>query len=142
MTRVHFENRSGIGLLTLDSPETPNSLSSDFLGEIRQAVESLPALDVLIITGVGKSFVAGANIKEMEALNPQEAKEFSRRGHEVFTAIENLPCPVIAMVNGFALGGGCELMLACDLRVASSRAKFGQPEVGLGIIPGFGEPNA
>ncbi|KAF5059246.1 Crotonyl-CoA hydratase [anaerobic digester metagenome] len=138
MTRVHFENRSGIGLLTLDSPETLNSLSSDFLGEIRQAVESLPALDVLIITGVGKSFVAGANIKEMEALNPGEAKEFSRRGHEVFTAIENLPCPVIAMVNGFALGGGCELMLACDLRVASSRAKFGQPEVGLGIIPGFG----
>lgn len=138
MTKVRFENREGIGLLTLNSPETLNALSSDFLDEIRQMVDSLPALDVLIITGVGKGFVAGANIREMQALNPKEAQVFARRGHEVFSAIENLPCPVIAMVNGFALGGGCELMLACDLRVASARAKFGQPEVGLGIIPGFG----
>lgn len=138
MAKVNFEDRAGIGLLTLNSPETLNALSSDFLEEIRQAVAELPDLDVLIITGVGKGFVAGANIKEMEGLNAKEADVFARRGHDVFKTIENLPYPVIAMVNGFALGGGCELMLSCDLRVASAKAKFGQPEVGLGILPGFG----
>lgn len=138
MARVNFENREGIGLLTLNSPETLNALSSDFLGEIRQALEGLPELDGLIITGQGKSFIAGANLKEMQALDPEAALLFSQRGHAVFALLENLPCPVIAMVNGFALGGGCEFMLTCDLRIASVRAKFGQPEVGLGIIPGFG----
>lgn len=138
MSRVLFENRQGIGLLTLNHPEVLNALSSELLEEIRHTVVNLPELDVLIITGTGKSFVAGASIREMTGLKPAEAAAFSLQGHEIFTMIENLPCPVIAMVNGFALGGGLELMLACDLKVASTRAKFGQPEVGLGIIPGYG----
>lgn len=137
-SQVTFENREGIGLLTLNSPETLNSLTSELLEELKGAVAALPSLDVLILTGSGKAFVAGASIKEMRGLSPEEARAFSRRGHELFAAIEALPYPVIAMINGIALGGGCELLLACDLRVASSRAKFGQPEVGLGIIPGFG----
>lgn len=93
---------------------------------------------VLIITGDGeKSFVAGADISEMANLNEQEGYEFGKLGAKVFRAIELLPIPVIAAVNGFALGGGCELAMACDIRIASAKAKFGQPEVGLGIIPGF-----
>lgn len=127
-----------MGLLTLNSPESLNALSSDFLDEILAAIKDLPALKVLIITGVGKGFVAGANIKEMSELTPDEAVLFSQKGQAVFQAIEDLPYPVIAAVNGFALGGGCELALACDFIIASEKAKFGQPEVGLGIIPGFG----
>jgi enoyl-CoA hydratase len=96
------------------------------------------ATRVLIITGDGeKSFVAGADISEMAHLNEEQGREFGRMGAQVFRKIELLPIPVIAVVNGFALGGGCELAMACDIRIASNKAKFGQPEVGLGIIPGF-----
>ena len=104
MAKVTFENRAGIGLLTLNSPETLNALSSDFLEEIRQAVAELPELDVLIITGVGKGFVAGANIKEMEGLNAKQADVFARRGHDVFKTIENLPYPEPIIPNFTCLG--------------------------------------
>ncbi|MDD7488632.1 MAG: enoyl-CoA hydratase-related protein, partial [Clostridiales bacterium] len=92
----------------------------------------------LILTGSGKAFVAGADIGEMKDLSKQEGYEFGMRGHRSFTAVENLEIPVIAAVNGYALGGGCELALCADIRIASERAKFAQPEVGLGITPGFG----
>ena len=93
---------------------------------------------MIILIGEGKAFVAGADIEQMSSINPNRAREFANHGMELMTYIENLEKPVIAAVNGFALGGGCELALACDLRIASSKAKFGQPEVGLGITPGFG----
>jgi enoyl-CoA hydratase len=91
----------------------------------------------LVITGEGKAFVAGADIAEMINMNSSEAEQFSRTGQDLFSSLENLEIPVIAAVNGFALGGGCELAMACDIRIASEYAKFGQPEVGLGLIPGF-----
>ncbi len=93
---------------------------------------------ILIITGNGKAFAAGANIVEMKDMTPQEARNFSRYGQIIFRKIEMLEKPVIAAVNGFALGGGCELAMSCDIRIASDRAKFGQPEINLGVIPGFG----
>ena len=93
---------------------------------------------VLILTGAGRSFVAGADIAQMKDLSPMEAKKFGLYGNGVFLKLENFPKPVIAAVNGFALGGGCELAMSCDIRLASEKAKFGQPEVGLGITPGFG----
>ena len=103
-------------------------------GEIRGRA----ATRAVILTGEGKAFVAGADIAGMRDMNPIAARSFSSFGHQVFTSLEKLPCPVIAAVNGFALGGGCELALACDFIYASERAKFGQPEVGLGVTPGFG----
>lgn len=130
----------GIVTLSLNQPETLNALSSFVLDELNRAVAEVEAdasVRVLIITGVGRAFVAGADIKEMSEMTPAQAKAYGRFGAEVFRRIESLPFPVIASVNGFALGGGCELAMACDLRIASSKAKFGQPEVGLGIPPGF-----
>ncbi|WP_373811345.1 enoyl-CoA hydratase-related protein [Porphyromonas macacae] len=130
----------GIGILTIDREEALNALSSELLGELLYALYGLQAdkaLRVLIITGAGRSFVAGADIAEMSAMTAAEGKAFGRRGAEVFRFIEQMTVPVIAAVNGFALGGGCELAMACDIRIASEKAKFGQPEVGLGIIPGF-----
>src|SRR5699024_7179040 len=108
---------------------------------IRQAidhVESNQDIRALIFTGAGKAFVAGADISKMPSMSPQDAERFSTKGSELFRRIETLPIPVIAAVNGFALGGGCELMLSCDFAIASPYAKFGQPEVNLGIIAGFG----
>lgn len=131
---------TGIGLLTIDRPDALNALSSEVLGELHCALYGLKvdkSLRVLIITGAGRSFVAGADIAEMANMNAVEAKAFGARGAEVFRFIEEMPIPVIAAVNGFALGGGCELAMACDIRIASDKAKFGQPEVGLGITPGF-----
>jgi Enoyl-CoA hydratase/carnithine racemase len=133
------ESREGVLVMTISSPATLNALNSTVLGEINDFVGSID-LDntrVLIITGEGKAFVAGADISEMSNLNEEQGLEFGRFGASVFKKIEDLPIPVIAAVNGFALGGGCELAMACDIRVASEKAKFGQPEVGLGIIPGF-----
>ncbi len=132
--------RDGIRLLTINKPQSLNALDSEVLRELGSVVAETAAdesIRVLIITGEGRAFVAGADISEMVSKDPMQGLAFGKSGAEVFRAIEQLPIPVIAAVNGFALGGGCELAMACDLRIASSKAKFGQPEVGLGIIPGF-----
>ena len=132
-------NREGIGVLTISSPATLNALNSTILSELDAFVSNIDTATtrVLIITGEGKAFVAGADIAQMSNLNHDEGYEFGRYGAMVFKKIEDLEIPVIAAVNGFALGGGCELAMACDIRVASAKASFGQPEVNLGIIPGF-----
>lgn len=129
----------GVVTLTISSPATLNALNSTLLAEMDAFVDSLDPdrTRVLVITGEGKAFVAGADISEMAHLSEAEGLAFGRRGSTVFKKIEDLPFPVIAAVNGFALGGGCELAMACDIRIASKKARFGQPEVGLGIIPGF-----
>ena len=136
---LKFEHNEGITVLKISAPKSLNALNSTILKELDDFVGNLDAQTrVLIITGDGeKSFVAGADISEMAHLNEPQGQEFGRLGAQVFRRIELLPIPVIAAVNGFALGGGCELAMACDIRIASSKAKFGQPEVGLGIIPGF-----
>ena len=126
--------------MTIAAPQSLNALNSTILNEMNSFIGSLDfnSTRVMIITGSGeKSFVAGADISEMATLGPQAGEEFGKRGAGVFRRIEQLPIPVIAAVNGFALGGGCELAMACDIRICSDNAKFGQPEVGLGIIPGF-----
>ena len=127
-----------IGVITLQREQVLNALNLQLLQELNLVLDHLIELKCLIITGSGKAFAAGADIAEMQNLSASEAAKLANFGAKVFSKIENLPFPVIAMVNGFALGGGCELALACDLRIASEQAKFGQPEVGLGIIPGFG----
>ena len=128
-----------VTLLKISAPKTLNALNSSILGELDAFLDSIDETTrVLIITGDGeKSFVAGADISEMAGLDEEGGYEFGRRGAAVFRKLELLPIPVIAAVNGFALGGGCELAMACDIRIASSNAKFGQPEVSLGILPGF-----
>ena len=136
---LKIERNEGVTVMKISAPKSLNALNSTILKEIDSFIGSLDATTrVLIITGDGeKSFVAGADISEMAHLNEPQGTEFGRLGAQVFRKIEVLPIPVIAAVNGFALGGGCELAMACDIRIASSKAKFGQPEVGLGIIPGF-----
>lgn len=130
--------REGVALVTISSPKTLNALNRIILEELDYTVANLPAgTRVLVITGEGKAFVAGADISQMRDFGAEEGLEFSRFGAAVFRRIEELPIPVIAAVNGFALGGGCELALACDVRVAAETAVFGQPEVKLGILPGF-----
>lgn len=131
-----------IAIVTINRPEKLNALNHQTLTEIKDAFEKLNSDDnvlVVILTGAGeKAFVAGADISELSKLNMLEGKDFAEFGQSVFTYIENLNKPVIAAVNGFALGGGCELALSCHIRIASENAKFGQPEVNLGIIPGYG----
>ena len=137
---LKVEHQDGIAVMTISAPKSLNALNSTILKEIDDFVGNLDMTTtrVLIITGDGeKSFVAGADISEMAHLDEPQGTEFGRLGAQVFRKIEVLPIPVIAAVNGFALGGGCELAMACDIRIASVKAKFGQPEVGLGIIPGF-----
>lgn len=134
------EAREGVYLLTINKPASLNALDTAVLGELAAVVEDLrtnESVKVLVLTGEGRAFVAGADISEMVSKNPIDGLEFGHLGASVFRAIEQLPFPVIAAVNGFALGGGCELAMACDIRLASAKAKFGQPETGLGIIPGF-----
>lgn len=142
MENVLFEKRDHIGLITICRPKALNALNSKTLMELNEAVETIIAdsdIYCAIITGSGeKAFVAGADISEMKDMNVFEARNFGILGNMVFRKIEALRIPVIAAVNGFALGGGCELALSCDIRIASENAKFGQPEVGLGITPGFG----
>jgi len=137
---VELDNE--IAVLTINRPKALNALDSEVLKELSAAMAELeanPAVRAIIITGSGdKAFVAGADIAYMLSLTPMQAKEFSRLGQSVFSQIENTSKPVIAAVNGFALGGGCELSMACDIRIASEKAKFGQPEVSLGILAGFG----
>ncbi len=139
--QVRFEVEEGIGLVTFDRPGVLNALDAatlDALGGILAEVER-GAARALVLTGAGdRAFVAGADLSELAGLGPREARAVAERGHAVFQRLEALPGPTIAAVNGFALGGGCELVLACDLVYASPRARFGQPEVNLGIIPGFG----
>lgn len=137
---LKIEERGAVALLTISAPKTLNALNSTILGELGDYIDSFDSnrLRCLVITGDGeKSFVAGADISEMAALNAAQGEAFGKRGADVFRRLETLPCPVIAAVNGFALGGGCELAMACDIRLCSDNARFGQPEVGLGIIPGF-----
>lgn len=126
--------------VAISAPKSLNALNSTILGELEDFVDHLDCnkYRCLIVTGDGeKSFVAGADIKEMADLDAAQGQTFGAKGARVFRKIETLPIPVIAAVNGFALGGGCELAMACDIRICSSNARFGQPEVGLGIIPGF-----
>lgn len=131
-----------IACLTIQRPKALNALSTQVLSELEQALDEIHnRSDVycVVITGAGdKSFVAGADIAEMKDKSNEEAKEYGAFGNKVFRKIETFRCPVIAAINGFALGGGCELALSCDMRIASDNAIFGQPEVGLGITPGFG----
>jgi len=138
---VRVERRDKVALVTIDRPKV-NALNRQVLDELRQTFANLDAssgLRAVVLTGAGSShFVAGADIAEMVELSAVEARDFARAGHAAFSAIENHQLPVIAAVNGTALGGGCELMAACDLRVASEQARIGQPEVTLGIPPGFG----
>ena len=133
------EQPQGVVRLTINSPATLNALNTTLLRELEAFVDAIDIdhTRVLVITGEGKAFVAGADISEMAHLSEAEGLAFGQRGSRVFKKIEDLPFPVIAAVNGFALGGGCELAMACDIRIASAKARFGQPEVGLGIIPGF-----
>ena len=139
-TYLKINTESGICVLTLSAPKSLNALNSALLKELDDFITNLSKeVRVLIITGDGeKSFVAGADISEMQNLNAAEGETFGRLGAQVFRKIEILDIPVIAAVNGFALGGGCELAMACDFRICSDTAVFGQPEVGLGITPGFG----
>jgi enoyl-CoA hydratase len=135
------ESRDGVLWLTVNRPEKLNALNRATLGEISEVFESAGSDNdvwAVVVTGAGeKAFVAGADIAELNTLGPIEAKEFALRGQAIYSQIERLPKPVVAAVNGFALGGGCELAMACHLRVASSNAIFGQPEVKLGLIPGY-----
>lgn len=138
---VKTEQKGRVAVLTIDRQEALNALNADVLKDLGAALDEVSAsetTDVVIITGAGRSFVAGADIGEMKPLTAVQGKDWGRFGNEVFLKVENLSKPVIAAVNGFALGGGCELAMACDIRLASEKAKFGQPEVGLGITPGFG----
>ncbi len=130
-----------IATLRIDRPDVLNSLSSDVLRALEDAVVALErdaAVRGAIVTGAGRAFVSGADIAEIARLDRDSGQAFARRGQQVFARIEALEKPVVAAVNGFALGGGCELAMACHIRICSSKARFGQPEVKLGILPGFG----
>ena len=138
---IRLEKQGHAAVMTVSRPEALNALNSATLDELAAAAAKVAAdedIRVLVVTGEGKAFVAGADIGEMKSLNADEGRAFGLKGQAALTAIEELPIPVIAAVNGFALGGGCELSLCADIRIASEKAKFGQPEVGLGITPGFG----
>ncbi|MGG7164480.1 short-chain-enoyl-CoA hydratase [Clostridium ihumii] len=138
---IILEQDQNIAVIKLNRPKALNALNSETLKEINDAIEIIEkdeSIYTVIIIGEGKAFVAGADISEMKDLNSIQGREFGILGNKVFRRIETLKKPVIAAVNGFALGGGCELSMACDIRIASVKAKFGQPESGLGITPGFG----
>ncbi len=139
---ILFEVREGVGVLTFNRPKALNALAPGSLDDLEDAVGRVSrdeSVRVLVLTGAGeKAFVAGADITQFMRLNPLEAKLFAERGQKIFFGLEALPIPVIACVNGFALGGGCELAMSCDFIYASENAKFGQPEINLGVIPGFG----
>ncbi|MBX6377045.1 MAG: enoyl-CoA hydratase/isomerase family protein [Clostridia bacterium] len=139
---VRIERDTGTAVVVIDRQDALNAFNRDVLQELRDVLVALAEdgeLRAVIVTGAGeRAFAAGADIKAMADMGPEEALAFSRLGHEVMRRVETLPVPVIAAVNGVALGGGCELALACDFRIASERARFGLPEVGLGLLPGWG----
>ncbi len=142
MQNLKIDHSDGIITITVSRPEALNALNlktlSELISALQQAYEDASHRGI-IITGEGdKAFVAGADIKELAALTQDQAHAFAKNGHRLFKLIEDCPKPVIAAINGYALGGGCELAMACHIRIASERAKFGQPEVNLGIIPGYG----
>jgi len=136
---LKIETSDGVTVLTISRPAALNALNSDFFIEFNLFLDNLSAQStkVLVITGEGKAFVAGADIGEMSEMNPEQAYQFARKGQKAFEQLEKLEMPVIAAVNGYALGGGCELAMAADFRIASKNAKFGQPELNLGLIPGY-----
>ena len=138
---VDYAAEGQIGIITINRPKALNALNADVLEDLKAVLDSVDQDTVrcLIITGAGeKSFVAGADIAQMSTLTKEEGEAFGKKGNDIFRALEVFPIPVIAAVNGFALGGGCELAMSCDFRICSDNAMFGQPEVGLGITPGFG----
>lgn len=137
---IKYEKQGNIALITINRPEALNALNSKVISELEQAVAAVEAdtsLGAMILTGEGRSFVAGADIAEQCPMDPAAGRKWGQRGSAMMRRIELLPIPTIAAVNGFALGGGCELAMSCDIILASEKAKFGQPEVGLGITPGF-----
>ena len=142
MNTVLFHIDGHIATITINNPQVLNALSTEVLTDLKQVLDEIEKIEniyAVIITGAGeKSFVAGADIAEMKDKNPKQATEYAEFADGIFFRIENFHCPVIAAVNGFALGGGCELAMACDIRIASETARFAQPETGLGITPGFG----
>ena len=138
---IKFEIEGEFAILTINRPKALNALNSEVLDELDKVLDSIDTYKIraLILTGAGeKSFVAGADIAEMSTLTKEQGKAFSKKGNDVFRKLETLEIPVIAAINGFALGGGCEIAMSCDIRICSENAIFGQPEVGLGITPGFG----
>ena len=141
MEFILYEVNGAVGTITINREKALNALNSTVLDELNQTLDAvdLDTVRCLILTGAGaKSFVAGADIGEMSTLTKAEGEAFGKKGNDVFRKIETFPIPVIAAINGFALGGGCEIAMSCDIRICSDNAVFGQPEVGLGIIPGFG----
>ncbi len=141
MEFVLFEQKGAVGVITISREKALNALNSTVLEELDKTLDAVNLDEVrcLILTGAGeKSFVAGADIGEMSSLTKAEGEAFGKKGNDVFRKLETFPIPVIAAVNGFALGGGCEIAMSCDIRICSENAVFGQPEVGLGITPGFG----
>ena len=141
MQYVKYEQRGFTGIVTIDRQPALNALNVEVLGELDEVFDAIPLADTrcVILTGAGaKSFVAGADIGEMSAMSKEQGEAFGLKGNAVFRKIETFPVPVIAAVNGFALGGGCELAMSCDIRIAAENAVFAQPEVSLGITAGFG----
>ena len=141
MEFITYETEGMVGVITINRPKALNALNSAVLDELNETLDAVDqsAIRCLILTGAGeKSFVAGADIGEMSTLTKAEGEAFGKKGNDVFRKLETFPIPVIAAVNGFALGGGCEISMSCDIRICSDNAVFGQPEVGLGITPGFG----
>lgn len=141
MEFILYEQKGAVGIITINREKALNALNSVVLEEIDQTLDAVNQDEVrcLILTGAGqKSFVAGADIGEMSTLTKAEGEAFGKKGNDVFRKLETFPIPVIAAINGFALGGGCEISMSCDIRICSDNAVFGQPEVGLGITPGFG----
>ena len=138
---VTYEQDGFVGVITINRPQALNALNSQVLEDLEEVFKAvdLESTRALVLTGAGeKSFVAGADIGEMSTLTKAEGEAFGKKGNDIFRMIETFPIPVIAAVNGFALGGGCEIAMSCDIRICSENALFGQPEVGLGITPGFG----
>ena len=141
MEYILYEAKGNIATITINREKALNALNSQVLDELNATLDAvdLNTVRCLILTGAGpKSFVAGADIGEMSTLTKAEGEAFGKEGNDVFRKLETFPIPVIAAINGFALGGGCEISMSCDIRICSDNAVFGQPEVGLGITPGFG----
>ncbi len=137
---VRYEQDGFVGIVTIDRPKALNALNEEVLKDLEATFDAID-LDntrAVIVTGEGKSFVAGADIASMSTMTAEEGEAFGKFGNDIFRKIETFPIPVIAAINGFALGGGNELAMSCDIRICSDKALFGQPEVGLGITPGFG----